>query len=208
LGLFEGIVRHRPPLRRGEVLYRAGDPFISIFVVRSGALESYHVSATGDREVDRFSLPGHVLGWNAINGERYPNSAVALDTSSVCEIPFARLASLMLRVPMLQRKVLRVMSRAITADHESLSVLAKRTAEERLAMLLVNLSESFQDLGYSAHRFRLPMTRTDLANHLGLVPETMSRLFGRFRDRGWIVAVGSEVVLRDLAALRQAASGS
>ncbi|HKJ95359.1 MAG TPA: helix-turn-helix domain-containing protein [Gammaproteobacteria bacterium] len=72
-------------------------------------------------------------------------------------------------------------------------------------MLLIGLSDNFRRRGYAADRFRLPMTRTDIANHLGLVPETMSRLFARLGRRGLMVVEGREVRLTDVEGLRQMA---
>ncbi|HKJ95358.1 MAG TPA: cyclic nucleotide-binding domain-containing protein [Gammaproteobacteria bacterium] len=102
-GLFETIVRHPRPLKRGELLYRAGDRFRGIYVVRSGALKSCRPSGSGEEQLDYFGLPGHILGCDALSDGRHPGSAIALQISSVCEIPFSRLEALTQRLPALQR---------------------------------------------------------------------------------------------------------
>jgi len=198
----EEIVQKRRPLDRGDHLYRAGDQFRSIYAVKSGSMKTYTISQDGDEQVTGFHLPGEMVGLDAINSGTHPCSAVALETTSVCEIPFQALENLAVKVPGLQRQLLRIMSKEIFADHEMLQTLAKRTAEERLAIVLLSLSDRFARRGLSPHRFRLTMSRSDLSNYLGLAPETMSRLFKRFHDKGWMSGEGKEVTLENVKALR------
>ncbi|HKJ95130.1 MAG TPA: fumarate/nitrate reduction transcriptional regulator Fnr [Gammaproteobacteria bacterium] len=196
------IVERKRPVQRGDHLYRAEDEFQAIYAVRSGALKTYTLTVGGEEQVVGFHLPGELIGLDAINDGRHPCGAVALETTSICEIPFERLEDLAGDIPGLQRQLLRIMSREIFADHEMLHALAKRSAEERLAILLLSLSDRFARRGLSSSRFRLPMSRSDLSNYLGLAPETMSRLFRRFQEKGWASAAGKEVILEDSRALR------
>lgn len=201
VALLDDIVQRRRPLQRGDHLYRGGDDFHAIYAVRSGSLKTYTVSEAGEEQVTGFHLPGELVGLDAINAWRHPCSAAALETTSVCELPFERLEDLASEIPGLQRQLLRLMSREIFSDQEMLFAMARRTAEERLAILLLSLSDRFSRRGLSATRFRLPMARSELGNYLGLAPETMSRLFRRFQDQGWLRAEGREVRLADLDAL-------
>jgi CRP/FNR family transcriptional regulator len=59
-------------------------------------------------------------------------------------------------------------------------------AEERMARFLIDLRDRRAALGMSAERLPLPMSRADIANHLGLATETVSRLLTRFRDQNLI----------------------
>lgn len=201
----DDIVKRRRPLARGEYLYRAADTFRSLFAVRAGALKTSVIAADGTEQVTGFHLPGEILGFEAINQGSHPCSAVALETTSVCEIPFEHLESLATQIPGLQRTLLRIMSREIFAEQEMLQTVAKRSAEERLAIALLSLSERYAQRGLSSTRFRLPMTRSDLGNYLGLAPETMSRLFRRFQEMELLSTAGKEVILEDLPGLHQLA---
>jgi CRP/FNR family transcriptional regulator len=82
-------------------------------------------------------------------------------------------------------------------------LLGKKTAEEKLATFLLSLSRRFQDRGFSARDFQLSMSRGDIANHLGLAVETVSRLFTRFQDEGLIAAEHKTVSLLDTDKLQQ-----
>ncbi len=203
--MLDQIVQRRRPLARGEHLYRAHDEFNAIYAVRAGAIKTTMLSPEGEEQITGFHLPGEILGLDAISGSRHPCNAIALETTSVCEIPFDNLESLAAQIPGLQHTLLRIMSKEIFEDQEMLYAVAKRTAEERLAIALLSFSERFGRRGLSSRNFRLPMSRTDLANYLGLAPETMSRLFKRFQEQGLLHAEGKEVVLKDMDGLHELA---
>ena len=201
----DAIVERKRPLERGDHLYRGNDEFKALYAVRSGSLKTYTSTESGEEQVTGFHLPGELVGLDAINSWIHPCSASALETTSVCELPFGQLEHLAADIPGLQRQLLRLMSKEIFADQEMLFAMARRSAEERLGMLLLSFSDRFGRRGLSPSRFRLPMARSDLGNYLGLAPETMSRLFRRFSENGWLKAEGREIQLLDFEALGQLA---
>jgi CRP/FNR family transcriptional regulator len=75
-------------------------------------------------------------------------------------------------------------------------------AEERLATFLLSFSKRYQKLGFSPTDLRLPMSRQDLGDYLGLALETVSRLFSRFQEDGLISVQGRQVRLLDVAGLK------
>jgi CRP/FNR family transcriptional regulator len=196
------IIHRSRPLKRGEHLFRQGDAFRAIYAVRSGSLKTYTVSDDGAEQITGFFLPGELVGLDAITAERHPGSARALETTSFCEIPFDQLEDLSGRLPSLRKQLLRLMSKEIVRDQDLLMLLAKKTAEERLAALLISLSTRFRERGFSASEFNLSMARNDIANYLGLAVETVSRLFTRFQEQGLLQANGKHVQILDLPALR------
>ena len=85
------IVKRGRPLKKGEFLFRQGDAFNSVFAVRSGALKTFSLSDSGDEQITGFHLPSELVGLSGMDSDAYPVSAMALETTSVCEIPFERL---------------------------------------------------------------------------------------------------------------------
>lgn len=202
---FDGIVQRPRPVARGAYLFQNGSPSRSIYAIRAGAVKLTQLASDGVEHITGFHLPGEVIGLDALDFEQHPTSAVALETTSLCEIPLERLDELSEALPGLQRQLVRLLSRELFAEQEIAQVLAKRTAEERLASVLLSLSERYSRRGLSATRFHLPMSRHDLAGYLGLAPETMSRLFKRLAEQGLLRAEGKEVALEDLDGLRRLA---
>jgi CRP/FNR family transcriptional regulator len=188
------LVEHIGPLAPGAHLFRTGDPFDAIAAVRSGTVKTCRVDREGREQVLGFHLPGEIIGLSAIDGERYPCDAVALDEVQVCRFSFPKIALLAARVPGLQKHLFKLMSRDI-GHAERLS--GDHSADERIAAFLVDLSRRLAARGFSASRFELTMPRTDIANYLRLAPETVSRVFRRFQDEGIVKVLRREIEILD-----------
>ena len=208
LHALDEIVKRGRPLKKGEFLFRQGDAFGSVFAVRSGSLKTFSVTDLGQEQITGFHLPSELVGLSGMDTELYPVSAQALETTSVCEIPFERLDELSVQLPQLRRQLMRVMSREIRDDQQMMLLLSKKTADERIATFLVNLSARFRARGYSANQFRLAMSRNEIGNHLGLAVETVSRVFTRFQQNEMIDAEGKEVIILKPIELCALAGGS
>lgn len=195
------IVKRR--VVRGASLYRAGDGFQAVYAVRSGAFKTTGVSSNGVEKITGFHLPGEVMGLDAINNERHDYTALALEDSEVCVIPFAELTELALHMPQLQQELFRLISRDISRDHGLMLLLGSMSAEQRLAAFLLSLSRRYKRLGYAAECFVLRMTREDIGNYLGLTLETVSRLMSRFQRDGLVAIQQREVTFKDGNRLRE-----
>lgn len=201
----DALVKRHRPLARGRHVFHLGDEFHSLYAIRSGSVKTYTITEDGSEQITGFHLPGEIIGLDAISGARHPCGAKTLETTSVCDIPFQRLEELSLRIPSLARQMLRIMSREIQADEELLTLLGKKSAEERLASLLLSLSRRFQQRGFSPWEFRLSMSRNDIGNYLGLAVETVSRLFTRFQQQDLIEVRHKHIRLQNLEQLQQVA---
>ncbi|ACO78198.1 Fnr-like negative transcriptional regulator of CydAB [Azotobacter vinelandii CA] len=202
------IVKRGKPIKKGEFLFRQGDAFGSVFAVRSGSLKTFSVSDNGEEQITGFHLPSELVGLSGMDSDSCPVSAQALETTSVCEIPFERLDELALQLPQLRRQLMRVMSREIRDDQQMMLLLSKKTADERIATFLINLSSRFRARGFSANHFRLAMSRNEIGNYLGLAVETVSRVFSRFQQNELIAAEGKEVTILNPVELCSLAGGN
>jgi CRP/FNR family transcriptional regulator len=200
------IIQRGKPLQKGDYLYRAGEAFHSVFAIRSGTIKTISVSSDGQEQVTGFYLPGEVVGMDGLAQNQYSNSAIALETSAICEIPFSRMEELSLQIPSLQRHFFQLMSKEITADQQLITLLSKNSAEERVASLLLSISTRNHHRQLSATQFRLPMSRADIGNYLGLTIETVSRVFSRFQKQELLAVDKKEIIIRDLPGLKAAAS--
>ena len=208
LAALDNIIKRRRPLNKGEMLYRHGDPLRALYAIRSGALKTTGLIEDGRAQVTGFYLPGEILGMDAINDDKHPCSAEALETSEICDIPYGALEDLAQKIPGLQHQLLRIMSREIVRDEDMLVVLGRMSAEERLASCLMSFSRRLARLGVSVLEFKLSMSRQDLGDYLGLALETVSRLLSRFQEEGLISVHGRQIVLRDIARLNSMAAGT
>jgi CRP/FNR family transcriptional regulator len=192
------LVEHIGPFREGEHIFREGEPFGAIAAVRAGTVKTYVTDRDGRETVLGFFLPGELIGLSAISQDRYPCNAVALDSVALCRFSFPMIATLATRVPGIQQQLFRLLSE----DIGKASLLSgDYSAEERLAAFLVTLSRRYAARGFSATRFSLTMSRTDIANYLRLAPETVSRVLRRLQDAGVVEVERRELTLVDPARL-------
>lgn len=195
LDRLEQIVERGNVLHRGTVIYRQYDAFGSLFAVRSGSVKSIAVSETGTEQVVAFYLPGDILGFDGISEERYPSSAVVMETSTVCELPFDRLHALAGQIEGLQHQLLRILSRELGSEDRFTRLVAHRSAEVKVAGFLVNLAARHAVRGYSGTEFMLSMTRAEIGSYLGVAEETVSRALTRFHQDRLIAVQGKAVKL-------------
>ena len=199
--LLHGIVGTRRRVKRGEILWETGDPMHALYAVRLGFLKSFIITGDGQVQVTGFQMSGEIVGMDAIATGRHNSTVVALEDSELCPFPVAELDRVAERMPMLQRRLLRMMSSEIVREQESMALLGTMRAEQRLASFLLRLSSLYQKRGYSATEFVLRMTREELGNYLGLKLETVSRLLSKLQQEGLIHVDNKSVKLLDLDAL-------
>lgn len=172
--------------------------FKALYIVRSGYVKAYVTSESGEEHVLGFFMAGELLGLDSISSRYKRCSAMVLDTSMVCRLPFDELSSICRHVPVLQRQLLRLMSRELSSAELFSS---QHSADSRMATFLVDWGERLAKRGFSPRHFILPMSRQEIGSHLQMAPETVSRCFTRFEEKGWIESSHRELRLTDLAAL-------
>lgn len=198
-------------VRRGAHIFRMGDPFDAVYMVRSGAVKTYWLAADGDQQVTGFYLPGEVFGLCSVSSESYVNSAVALDTSGICTLPYAHLQRLCLSSEETMARLMGRLSGRIRESEEAFIVLGHKSADERMAWFLMDLSRRQARLGLCAGEINLPMTRTDIGSYLMLAVETVSRVLTRLQARRLIEVRRNQVLIKSperLNSLADSTAGS
>jgi CRP/FNR family transcriptional regulator, anaerobic regulatory protein len=202
------LVAQRLSVKRGAPLYEAGKPFEALYAVRTGFFKTCTSSEDGREHVSGFQMAGELLGLDGISTDHHTCSAVALEDSQVCVIPYAQLESLSRDFSELQRQFHRIMGREIVRDHGVMMLLGSMRAEERLAAFLLNLAQRLKARGFSSTSLILRMTREEIGTYLGLKLETVSRCFSKFHDDGVLKVHQRQVQILDEAALQALVSGA
>ena len=201
----DSLVTDRVHLRKGDTLYRAGDPFSALHAIRVGSCKTTVLGEKGHEQVAGYHMMGDIVGLDGLGANRHAGQAVALEDTEVCVLPFDRLEQLARHVAPLQHNLHKVMSTEIARDQHVMLLLGSMRADERLAVFLLNLSQRYHERGYSATEFVLRLTREDIGSYLGLKLETVSRLLSRFQAAGLLQVQGRVVKLLDLSRLKQLA---
>jgi len=187
---------------RGEYLYRSGDPFRSLYAIRSGSFKTQVLHEDGREQVTGFQMTGEIIGMDAISTDVHTCDAVAMESSEICELPFNQLEAMSRELPSLQRHLYKIMSREIVRDQGIMLLLGSMRAEERLAAFLLNLSQRLSARGFSPTQFQLRMSRQEIGSYLGLKLETISRAFSHFQAEGIINVKVRSIEILDLSSLQ------
>jgi CRP/FNR family transcriptional regulator len=199
----EALICSARSVRRGEALYRVSDPFDNLYAVRSGSLKTVMAHRDGREQVTGLRIAGEPLGLDGISSNTHTCTAVALEDSSVCIIPYSALKHMCRETGALQDRLHRLMGEQLLRESSQMMVLGSLSADERVAAFLLDVSERNGQRGYSHAEFNLRMTREDMGSYLGMTLETVSRTLSRFQKRGLIDAQGKLIHIIDLDGLRQ-----
>ncbi|SJM88991.1 Anaerobic regulatory protein [Crenothrix polyspora] len=196
------IVKNKRPIHTDEYLYLQGDTCQNLYAVKSGSFRSFIADDNGSEQTIGFYLPGELMGLDALQHGRSTCSIVALETSTVCELPLSHLNELCSQIPSLQHQMMRILGKEISSDHDKIIMLGHRSAKEKMATFLLMLSRRYSGLGFSSTEFNLSMRRQDIANFLGLTVETVSRQFTELNKDGIITVKQRGIQINDITSLK------
>ena len=186
LDRIDEVVASRRKVKRGDLLFRNGEKFASLFAIRTGFFKTCITTEDGRDQVTGFQMAGEVIGLDGIVNDIHTCNAVALEDAEVCVMPFERIEELSREVNALQHHVHKIMSREIVRENGVMLLLGSMRAEERLAAFLLNLMQRLHARGFSQSELVLRMTREEIGSYMGLKLETVSRTFSRFVEDGII----------------------
>lgn len=158
--------------RANEVAFHQGDRADHWYEVASGVVRTCRFLVDGHRHLTGFYFPGDVIGTSA---ERFPASAEAVTPCTLISHPRNETAAL--SIPS---------ERALESAERYVALLGHRSATERIAAFILQISRR-PTLG---DRVPLPMSRSDIADHLGLTIHTISRTLTDLARRRVVVPDG------------------
>ncbi len=203
----EELVSTRKRIKRGEALYRAGDKFEALYAIRLGFLKSAVMSSDGREQVTSFHMSGDIVGLDGLAGMVYSSDLIALEDTEVCLLPYQKLLEVNQSMHAMSLHFQRLLSMEIVRQNGVMLLLGSMHAEERLAAFILNLSQRFEQRGYSRSEFVLRMTRAEIGSYLGLKLETVSRVLSRFSHDNLIIVNQKHVQIMDFEGLRAIVSG-
>ena len=204
-GLPEGTLRHNQLLTKGETIYRHGDPFHSLFNVKSGSFMSLVNTDSNASQVLGFRLPGELVGAEGISNENYISTVRALENSKICEIDLNKVQESGLPKESIQKALISILSKEIARDYGIHAALIRQSAGQRLSAFILCISKRLEKHGIPHEEFKLNMSRGDIANYLGLAKESVSRLFAQFQKKEILKVRGKLLILKNIDKLKQIA---
>lgn len=190
----------RKVVRRGHEFSAAGDPARFCYRIVSGCVRTVGLDEDGRRQIAEFLLPGDLFGFDSLDVHHLSAEALT-DTVVVC-YPRCAVDALAEQHGGLARRLRDLIRRNLRRAHEKMFLLGRKSAGERVAAFLLEMAERTAPGGAGATCVALPMTRADMADHLGLTIETVSRTMAQLcRDGAIASGKAGTIVIRDREAL-------
>jgi len=196
------IVSHRD-VPAGQVIFEEGDTADYVYNISVGEVRLYKLLPDGRRQITGFLREGDFLG--LVTGDAYAYGAEAINQVELCCMRLSNLERLVSDIPPVRDRLLDMSRDELAAAQEQMLLLGRKTAREKLLSFLVTRLDHAEDHPEDA-TVHLPMSRTDIADYLGLTIETVSRTFTALRDEGLIELPDAHAVhFPDIEAVREAA---
>ena len=187
----------------GKTLFCEGEDAENVYEVIDGTLRLHKLLPDGRRQITGFIAAGGLVG--LAQDEVYPYTAEAITHVTLRRYSRARFIRLVEQVPAVAMRLLGAAVVELAAAQDQMLLLGRKAALEKVASFLLGMARR-QAAGKNAKRLHLPMTRSDIADYLGLTIETVSRSLTRLRQDG-IIALpqATHVEVLNIARLERAA---
>ena len=190
-------------VERDRQIHGQGDDAEACYRVLRGCVRVVSLMEDGRRQVSEFLLPGDLFGFDALGTHDF--AAEAVTDVVLRRYPRRMVEALAERQLGLSRRLRDLAAVSLRIAHARLLMLGRKTASERLAGFLLEMSKR---LVRDGEWMELPMSRTDMADHLGLTIETVCRLLAHLRREGTVDIGRGSIRITDRVALQQMASES
>jgi CRP/FNR family transcriptional regulator len=167
-----------------EMLVSEGDPLRRVYSLTAGVLRLSIALPDGRRQITGFLLPGDYFG--LADDDVHSTTAEAVGMVQLCSFPTREMQALIERFPKLKDRLHAFTRSALRQARENQMLLGRLAPVEKLASFLLILSARAAEHKLSANPLSLPMSRTDIADYLGLTIETVSRSFTKLRNKDLI----------------------
>lgn len=188
-------------LDTNQILVQEGDIKKYVFTLRSGMLRLVSTLFDGRRQISGFIMPGEFIG--LIAEDYYTQTIEAVIPSSLCVFPRSELEQMMGLYPQIRDRLLDMTRKSLSRSRENQLLLGRLTPIEKMANFLLMTSRRATESGLMDNPVNLVMSRSDIADHLGLTIETVSRCFSKLKTQGIIKLIDTHTVqLLDRGALQ------
>ncbi|CAA6817614.1 MAG: Crp/Fnr family transcriptional regulator [uncultured Thiotrichaceae bacterium] len=180
---FEESAHKTVKVTRKQKLYQRTQPLTSLYAIKAGSIKTSFSSTQGQTQVLGFHMAGDLLGLDGFATDRHTSDAVAMEDSLLLELPIENFESLCQIMPSLRKIMMQQVGSEINRSQALALTLGQMQTDERLATYILRMSCYFKSRGFSSTEFNLPMPRNDLANYLGMAPETLSRTIAKMEKQ-------------------------
>lgn len=190
---------------KGEILFREGNLANNMFFVNEGKVKLYKYTKDGKEQILHILSEGEFFGeLNLLSNGIYHFNAETIKNCKICVIDNDSMKKIIERNPSIGIKFLQSAGERLANAENLAQNLATNDADSRVAYLLIDLLERYEEFNSGRKEFTISMSREDMANCVGVTRETMSRKLKKFEDEGLIkIPKLKQIVILDEEGLRE-----
>lgn len=190
--------------KKGEVIYREGSRLDGLYCILDGIVKIYKNGPNGRQPIICLAKKGDIIAYRSLlSNETACTSAKVISDAVLCHVPYSLFLYLMDNNPIFSGEIVRVVCRELRSSNDYMINIVHKSVRERAAEILLYLLEKF---GLDGNKFlQIRITKTDIANMIGTVPESLMREFSEFRKEGLIESVGRNIKILNLSGLEKIA---
>jgi CRP-like cAMP-binding protein len=187
---------------RGDVIFREGGYPSGVFSILKGMVKKYKLDGGGREQIIYVAVSGELIGYHAVLSEdRYPDSAAALQESTIAFIAKEDFLYAVNRSDTLSKRLLKTLSHEFSVLINNLTLFAKRSVRERLALHLVVLREKSKVDFEPGELVEIDWSRDDLASLVGTARENVVRILSEFKEEGMLESKGRKIIIKNVKKL-------
>lgn len=185
--------------RKNEQLFREGTYPSGIFYITKGKVKKYKVDKDGKEKIIYIANSGQLIGYHAVLSEdRYPDSAATIEESTIAFIPREDFLNTLDRSPLLNNRLLKTLSHEFAVLANSLTMSARKTVRERLALQLIIIREKYKVNYVEGMPIEIDISREDLASLVGTARENVVRVLTEFKESNILETKGRKIIIKDV----------
>jgi CRP-like cAMP-binding protein len=193
--------------KKGEIIFREGAYPSGIYYMTSGKAKKYKIDREGKEQIIYVANTGELIGYHAILSEdRYPDSAAALEESTITFIPKDDFLLVLQQSDTLSKRLLKTLSHEFAVLINGLTLFGQRSVRERLALQLVVLREKYKIDFHPGMPVVINMSRDDLASLVGTVRENVVRILTEFKQEEILRTEGRKIIILNVNKLIEIAN--
>lgn len=188
--------------RRGQIIFREDSPAFGIYYIKEGKIKKYKQDRNGNEHIIYVANAGEFIGYHAVlSDNHYPDSAAALEDCIITLIPRDTFLLAIESSPNLSRHLLEALSHEYSVLANNLSIVARHSAKERLAISLVVLREKYKSSENDTGDICITVSRKDLANLAATTEENVVRMLKDLKKDKIISTIGRKIIIDDVKSL-------
>lgn len=190
--------------RKNANVFMEGDPKQAVFFIHKGIIKIYKIDSDGNEQIVSFLKEGDMFPHTGFfDNSPYPATSTIVEAAELFVIPIQAFEQLMLDVPTIAVKVMRVMGEKLREFQSKLQAFVTQDVNRRIISFLVRMADNHGQLSGNELKIDIPMTHQEFANMVGTTRETVNRVMNNLKKEGIIEMNRQGIVIYDMKRLKE-----